>query len=62
MKITSTTPLHKTPKDLREILLNNPEVSELWDKLTPLARNEWICWVTIVFCYRMSEVDRFAWR
>jgi hypothetical protein len=20
----------------------------IWNKLTPLARNEWICWVTIV--------------
>jgi len=48
MSKIATSWFHKTPKDLREVLLNNPKVSELWNKLTPLARNEWICWVTIV--------------
>ncbi len=40
--------LHKIPKDLRETLLAKPKVLELWNGLTPLARNEWICYVTIV--------------
>jgi uncharacterized protein YdeI (YjbR/CyaY-like superfamily) len=40
--------VHKIPKDLREILLSNRIVLEIWNGLTPLARNEWICWVTIV--------------
>lgn len=40
--------LHKVPKDLRELLASKSAVLEKWDKLTPLARNEWICWVTIV--------------
>jgi len=40
--------VHKIPKDLRTILESNDDVLELWNSLTPLARNEWICWVTIV--------------
>ena len=39
---------HSIPKDLREILTSHPDVREKWDTLTPLAQNEWICWVTIV--------------
>lgn len=40
--------IHRVPKDLRETLLQNPNVLEIWNGLTPLARNEWICYVTIV--------------
>jgi len=40
--------LHKIPKDLKETLLQNPKVLGVWSGLTPLARNEWICYVTIV--------------
>ncbi|PIZ95017.1 MAG: hypothetical protein COX80_05175 [Candidatus Magasanikbacteria bacterium CG_4_10_14_0_2_um_filter_33_14] len=43
-----TKALHRVPKDLKSILDSNPSVLEKWDSLTPLARNEWICWVTIV--------------
>jgi uncharacterized protein YdeI (YjbR/CyaY-like superfamily) len=39
---------HKVPKDLRTAIESNKDVLEIWNKLTPLARNEWICWVTIV--------------
>jgi uncharacterized protein YdeI (YjbR/CyaY-like superfamily) len=37
--------LHKVPTDLRKELLSNPLALELWEDITPLARNEWICWV-----------------
>lgn len=40
--------LHKMPSDLNTVLKSNKDVLELWGKLTPLAHNEWICWVTIV--------------
>ncbi|MBP9842879.1 MAG: YdeI/OmpD-associated family protein [Candidatus Pacebacteria bacterium] len=46
--IVATGVVHKVPKDLREVLLATPKVLELWNALTPLARNEWICYVTIV--------------
>jgi uncharacterized protein YdeI (YjbR/CyaY-like superfamily) len=39
---------HKVPSDLGNILKSNKELMEKWNALTPLARNEWICWVTIV--------------
>ena len=38
--------VHRVPKDLADILTSKPNVLELWNGLTPLARNEWICWVT----------------
>jgi hypothetical protein len=36
---------HAVPLDLRRILLSNARVLAAWEDLTPLARNEWICWV-----------------
>lgn len=36
------------PQDMRAFLDAHPDVAKLWDTLTPLARNEWICYVTIV--------------
>lgn len=38
--------VHKLPEDLRKALLSVPAVSAAWEDITPLARNEWICWVT----------------
>lgn len=40
--------LHRLPVDLAKLLRKSTEVKKLWDGLTPLARNEWICWVTMV--------------
>ena len=37
---------HSTPVDLRAALNNDPSLKIKWDDLTPLARNEWICWMT----------------
>lgn len=47
-KIIATGVVHKVPKDLREALISNQDVLAKWNNLTPLARNEWICWTTIV--------------
>lgn len=48
MQTVATSVVHKVPKDLREALLSQSRVLEIWNTLTPLARNEWICYVTIV--------------
>lgn len=40
--------VHKVPADLRKALVSDTKVFEVWESLTPLARNEWICWVTSV--------------
>lgn len=37
--------VHKIPADLRKALLADPKVLTLWEDITPLARNEFICWV-----------------
>lgn len=40
--------VHNVPTDLREALTSDSKALGLWEGLTPLARNEWICWVTFV--------------
>lgn len=37
--------VHKLPADLKKALLGNAEALAKWNDITPLARNEWICWV-----------------
>lgn len=39
---------HNVPSDLKEALLSDSKAYTLWEGLTPLARNEWICWVVSV--------------
>ena len=36
---------HNMPPDLKKALISNIRVVELWEDITPLARNEFICWV-----------------
>ncbi len=40
--------VHEVPADLQVVLQANEDLLDKWEKLTPLARNEWICWLTIV--------------
>jgi uncharacterized protein YdeI (YjbR/CyaY-like superfamily) len=40
--------VHKVPPDLRKALATEKQARMAWNDLTPLARNEWICWVTSV--------------
>lgn len=37
--------VHELPADLEMALIDDPEALEAWEDLTPLARNEWICWI-----------------
>ncbi len=37
---------HKLPPDLQKAIAGNKTVQALWNDITPLAKNEWICWVT----------------
>ncbi len=37
--------VHDLPADLCSALLDNPTALALWNDITPLARNEFICWV-----------------
>lgn len=44
-KISNGT-VHNAPPDLRKALAAIPAARAAWADITPLARNEWICWVT----------------
>ena len=37
--------VHGVPADLRKALVSAPAARAVWEDITPLARNEWICWV-----------------
>ena len=47
MKVSSGT-VHALPADLRKALVAAPKALAAWDDITPLARNEWICWTISV--------------
>ncbi len=36
--------VHEVPEDLYKALTADLKTQKLWENLTPLARNEWICW------------------
>jgi uncharacterized protein YdeI (YjbR/CyaY-like superfamily) len=38
--------VHKMPMDFRSAIIGTPKAQSVWEDITPLARNEWICWVT----------------
>lgn len=44
-KVLSGT-VHALPADFKQAIISSPKVYKLWEDITPLARNEWICWVT----------------
>ena len=37
--------VHTTPVDLKAMLIESPKALVVWNRITPLARNEWICWI-----------------
>jgi uncharacterized protein YdeI (YjbR/CyaY-like superfamily) len=39
---------HKLPPDMRRAILADKQMLKMWDDITPLARNEWICWTITV--------------
>src|SRR5947209_1214652 len=40
--------VHELPADLRIALTSDPKALAAWEDITPLARNEWICWAISV--------------
>ena len=37
--------VHALPADLKKALTSDPKALTTWEDITPLARNEWICWI-----------------
>ena len=44
-KEIATGVVHKIPEDLRRALTSDSRALSVWGDITPLARNEWVCWV-----------------
>jgi uncharacterized protein YdeI (YjbR/CyaY-like superfamily) len=47
-KSISSGVVHKVPADLRKALVSDKAALAAWEDITPLARNEWICWTISV--------------
>jgi len=47
-KTISKGTVHTVPPDVRKALASDTRALALWEDLTPLSRNEWLCWVTFV--------------
>lgn len=45
-KVASNNEVHGMPLYLKKAIDAVPAVRALWQDITPLARNEWVCWVT----------------
>ncbi len=45
LKHISTGVVHNVPADLRKTLTADAVALAKWEDISPLARNEWICWV-----------------
>jgi hypothetical protein len=52
--------VHDIPADLNKALIASPKALAVWEGLTPLARNEWICWTISVKqdATRKNHVER----
>jgi uncharacterized protein YdeI (YjbR/CyaY-like superfamily) len=37
--------VHDLPADLKKVLASDAKALATWEDITPLARNEWICWI-----------------
>jgi hypothetical protein len=48
--------VHDLPDDLKRALELDQQALLTWQDITPLARNEWICWIESA---KMSESRRF---
>ena len=47
-KASTATALHVLPDDMKAAIDSSTKATAVWDSLTELTKNEWVCWVTIV--------------
>jgi uncharacterized protein YdeI (YjbR/CyaY-like superfamily) len=58
--VSTSEKLHDLPNDMKKALDANKAALATWETLTPLTKNEWICWTTIVKKEetRLQHIDR----
>ena len=52
---------HEAPEDLKEVIVSEIDTLHIWEGLTPIARNEWICWIESARTHetRVQRIERF---
>lgn len=53
----STGVVHKVPEDLKREFGASPRSLEAWEDITPLARNEWLCWIESARVLKRESAD-----
>lgn len=48
MKKSASKLPHSLPVEMRNLINANKHIQNAWNEITPLARNEWICWAQSV--------------
>lgn len=48
--------MHKIPSDLQKAIYSKNKTLDVWKEITPLAKNEWICWV--ISCKKVETRER----
>lgn len=38
--------VHDLPQDIKKMLSSDAAALATWQDITPIARNEWICWIS----------------
>jgi uncharacterized protein YdeI (YjbR/CyaY-like superfamily) len=53
---------HEISSDMKKAIMAKESIRLAWNDLTPLARNEWICWTTSVKTpeIRKQHIDRLC--
>lgn len=61
-KVISAGVVHEIPPDVKKVLSSNSKLLDAWEDITPLARNEWLCWIE--FCKtdgtRSKHIERMT--
>ena len=59
-KVDLPGPVHSLPSDLKKAIDSSAKAKASWNDITPLAQNEWICWVTSAKLEetRLKRMDR----
>jgi uncharacterized protein YdeI (YjbR/CyaY-like superfamily) len=52
--------VHDLPADLETELTSRPQALATWQDITPLARNEWICWIESAK-KAQTRIKRISW-
>jgi hypothetical protein len=58
-KKVSSGVVHEVPADFKKALTSDLHALTAWEDITPLARNEWICWIESASNYPVASANPY---